>query len=132
MALFIPDAESSDLSLTSKDGSITVEGHTDNSTIRCKGTLLQVVGSPFTGFAHSFTRGFDVVGGNDEKGRDIESIATVGEIDVVVLRSKTRGKQDGDDEVGRLLESYAARVPAPGVIKRPWIAVRIDAVAWTR
>ena len=126
MALFIPDADCVSVPPVVKDGSTATENAAADPATICTGTLLQVIGSPFTGFDRCFRRGIEVNGHGDVGGA-IESAVKVGEVDRAVLFSKCAGdkvKPREDTPTARFLEVHGRSLPAPGVTKRPWIAVR--------
>lgn len=112
------------LSFSIQNGSITAEDPAGEPAMSFKGTLLQVAGSPFTGFLHAFERGTQICR-QEHEGGGIEQLLQHGRIRQEILVSSGKGSTatQGEEDPGRLIERHAARVPPPNVTKRPWIAV---------
>lgn len=91
VALFIPNNEIISPAQTAPP---------DEDIATHKGLLLQVIGSPFTGYMHSFVHNFSL---DSDKG--IEQISNIGKASIA----------DGDKNAAQVLKGHASRVQAAGV-----------------
>lgn len=115
MALFIPNADSPSPS-SDRGASTTTTDQATKTELKARGTLLQVLGSPFHGYAWAFIEGFEFggVGSRTERGV-VEVCEDVGAVEA--------GSVSEGEGVGKMMMGLAKKVPAPRVCRRPWIAV---------
>lgn len=112
MALFIPDANSSSLD----PGAAGTTASATEPDGKARGTLLQVLGSPFHGYSWAFIEGFEFGGVGSRTERGVVEVCE----DVCDVEAGSVAEGEG---VGKMMMGLAREVPAPGVCRRPWIAV---------